>query len=106
MKRIRNLSYYLLALLMTNKVFAQTCDPSDQACLTAPEGILSGNAKAGQAMTFFNWVLFSVSMAGAIIFGMKAAKKLSDEQWVSSLGPMFGSLLCGITTYVAYSVVN
>lgn len=106
MNLINKLSTIIFLAIYNNNLLAQNCDPSDQACLTAPEGILSGNAKVDQAMTFINWMFFSVSMGGAIVFGMKAAKKLSDEQWGPAIGPMAGSILCGLTTYVAFSIIN
>lgn len=109
MKKIKNLPYIALALLVHSDLMAQakkTCDSSDQACLTAPEGLLTGNAKATSAIQFFNWILFSVSMVGAITFGIKAAKKMSDEQWFGALGPGLASVVCGLATYIAFSVTS
>ncbi len=104
--RIQYLSFSLFMLVLNSKVFAQVCDPQDQACLTAPEGILKGSAKANEAVNLLNWLLFSASMIGAISFGMKAAKRMSDEQWFGALGPGLGAITCGITTYVAYSIIK
>ena len=106
MKKFRNLPYVILAMIVTSNLYADICDPVDQACLSAPQGILSGNVKAGQAVSFINWLLMSVSMVGVIVFGMKAARKMSDEQWFSALGPGVGAIVCGLTTYIAYSVVK
>jgi hypothetical protein len=105
-KKLSHFSIYLGAWLVSSPLFAQVCDPQDQACLTAPEGILRGSAKASDAVNLLNWLLFSASMVGAISFGMKAAKRMSDEQWFGALGPGLGAVTCGITTYVAYSIIK
>jgi hypothetical protein len=105
MKNLKNLPYLALAMFMTSDLMAQ-CDPSKQACVGAPEGILSGNEKITGAATFLNWLLFSASMVGAIVFGIRAAKKLSDEQWFSALGPGVGSMVCGLVTYISFTVIN
>ena len=97
---------YFSAMIATTKIYAQVCDPQDQACLTAPEGILKGSTKATDAVNLLNWLLFSASMVGAISFGMKTAKRMSDEQWFGALGPGLGAITCGITTYVAYSIIK
>lgn len=96
----------LLFLVCSESVLAQVCDPQDQACLSAPEGILKGSSKAAEAVSLLNWLLFSASMIGAIAFGMKAARRMSDEQWFGALGPGLGAITCGITTYIAYSIIQ
>ena len=105
-KKLSDFLLYLGVVAISSPLFAQVCDPQDQACLTAPEGILKGSAKAGDAVNLLNWLLFSASMVGAISFGMKAAKRMSDEQWFGALGPGLGAVTCGITTYVAYSIIK
>lgn len=104
--KIQNLTIYLSALLVSSPIYAQVCDPQDQACLSAPEGILKGSSKAAEAVSLLNWLMFSASMIGAIAFGMKAARRMSDEQWFGALGPGLGAVTCGITTYIAYSIIQ
>ena len=106
MNQLNKVSIIIFLFIYNNNIFSQNCGANEQACLTKPTGILSGNTKVGDSVTFFNWLLFSASMAGAIIFGIKAARKLSDEQWFPALGPMLGSLVCGLATYIASSVIN
>ncbi len=105
-KKMNYATLYLSAMIATSKLYAQVCDPQDQACLTAPEGILKGSTKATDAINLLNWLLFSASMVGAISFGMKTEKRMSDEQWFGALGPGLGAITCGITTYVAYSIIK
>lgn len=106
MNTINKLSTIIFLAVYNANLLANDCNTNEQACLSKPDGILSNNAKVGDSVEFFNWLLFSISMGGAIIFGIKAARKLSDEQWFPALGPMLGSVLCGLTTYIAFSVIN
>lgn len=86
---------------------AQTCSGEgsvSKACIKNPEGLLAGNEKAAKSVSLVNWVFGAVSLAGAIMFGMKGAKKLSDEDYVASVGPFSGAIICGITLWLAGSI--
>jgi len=101
-KKMNYVTLYFSAIIATSKLYAQVCDPQDQACLTAPEGILKGSTKATDAINLLNWLLFSASMVGAISFGMKTAKRMSDETvvWSFRARPWCNYLwdhnLCGV----------
>ncbi len=91
--------------LASKKAFA-ACDPNTQGCISAPQGILAQSNKAKGIADFFNWILLSAALVGCIVFGVKAAKKLNDEDFTGAIGPFLGSMLSGIISFVAYTVVS
>lgn len=86
---------------------AQSCSGDStvtRACIKNPEGLLAGNDKASKAVATANWVLGGVALMATIIFLIKGSRKLSDDDYVGSLGPFAGALVSGITIYLAGSI--
>jgi len=99
------LSLSTTLFLASEKALA-ACDPNTQGCISTPEGILAQSDKTKGIADFFNWILLSAALIGCIVFGVKAAKKLNDEDFTGAIGPFLGSMLSGIISFVAYTVVS
>lgn len=100
-------SIFSLYILDQGSAQAQTCSGQSsmtRACIQNPEGLLAGNEKATKAVTMTNWVLSAVALGATIIFLIKGSKKLSDDDYVGSVGPFAGALISGITIYLAGSI--
>lgn len=100
-------SIFSLFILDQGKAQAQSCSGQSsvaRACIQNPEGLLAGNEKATKAVAMTNWVLGGVALAATIIFLIKGSKKLSDDDYVGSVGPFAGALISGITIYLAGSI--
>jgi len=82
-----------------------TCASGSRSCITEDKGILKGG-KTKAAIQTVNWLLLTASLMGCIMFGIKASKKLSDEQYVGALGPGLGSMLCGLMGFIAYTIMS
>lgn len=82
------------------------CDSATQGCISTPEGLLSNSDKIKGATGTFNWILLSVSLTACIVFAIKAGKKLHDEDFVGAIGPFLGSLVAGLTPFIAKLIVK
>ena len=89
-----------LILLKASEVFAE------RAQIGKVEGLLKDNEKANAAIEMLNWGMVAVSVAACFAFGIKATKKLSDEDFVGAAGPGLASVLAGIIGYIVYSLAK
>ncbi|MBY0517494.1 MAG: hypothetical protein K2P81_11325 [Bacteriovoracaceae bacterium] len=101
------ISLFSILVLDQSKAHAQSCSGQSsmtRACIQNPEGLLAGNEKATKAVAMTNWILGGVALLATIVFLIKGSKKLSDDDYVGSLGPFAGALISGITIYLAGSI--
>ena len=103
------MAYFALGAMFYNSAIANTTacgTDGKKACVSNPGGIISENAKIKGAVEALNWVLAGAAVIGAIVFGIKAAKELSDNRYVEAIGPGAGAVVCGAVLYIAYSFVK
>lgn len=117
MKKIIVVVFMFFAFFSTRQLaFAQdnTANPGvtdcgtggeSKACLTAPAGTLKDSQKTKDFVTFMQWALFLGGAVACVMFGLKCASKISDEQWRESLGPGVGSFIAGAMSFIAFKFI-
>jgi len=109
MKKNFNAIYFLVfsALFYVDSVFANSSGNPTLSFLTPPaKNTFFGHDKFTRAMASMNWVIMTICLVACVSFGIKAAKKISEEQWFSALGPLTGSFVAGIAGYIARNIAN
>ena len=93
------------SLFATDSSSTSTTECSaSSACIQAGKGLLSKNTKVAESVQTMNWIFSSFSLACTIIFLIMASKKLSEHDYVGSLGPFLGAVVAGISLFVAKSL--
>lgn len=82
------------------------CDPTREACLSNPTGILSTSTKVEGATASFQWILTGVTIVGTVGFLVNAGKKLNDQDYMGALGPLAGACVCGISSFIAHALLG
>ena len=95
---------FLVMMLYQAKLWG-ACDPSKQACLSNPEGIFN-NDKSINAVNGMSWLLSGIAIVGTLVFLLNAGKKLNEQDYAGSVGPFIGSMLCGISSYLAFNFLS
>ncbi len=116
MRRVRNQFFNrALVFLATTPAVSMAadlvpCSAGDandtKVCIAAPAGILASSTKASSLVTTLNWFLLAGSIVCCVIFFLKCASRLSDDQYKEAIGPGLGAGLAGLTLYIAYQLVK